>query len=338
MACDVVNVCIPGVTRIPVTGPKYNTLVCCTFAGQLTLPGTFGKVQHSQITGWSDFVPASFDQRIIPEFEHSTTGWISIMGPPTVHFIAGVADETWLYAIDDIADVGFDPVTGQFKVTVDFATSDGCTFYVCSYVLLWEDPPAKPPTNNCPKPMTYRRQRHPHHPFFSATVGETGLAPHLGGRMGTKGSIFGNSMQLARHHSPAEPGAKLESKPEPKAKLESKPTPKAKRRIQTEAEGRIQTEAKAEGENHRLLEKETTWLAETWERRCSSAAFRLRSRPSRDIRRKHAAWRRRSRRPWHELRRLQQSPASGCRYRARCLPQLSPQLATSPDRVSLGRP
>ena len=228
MACDVVNVCIPGVTRIPVTGPKYNTLVCCTFAGQLTLPGTFGKVQHSQITGWSDFVPASFDQRIIPEFEHSTTGWISIMGPPTVHFIAGVADETWLYAIDDIADVGFDPVTGQFKVTVDFATSDGCTFYVCSYVLLWEDPPAKPPTNSCPKPMTYRRQRHPHHPLFSATVGETGLAPHLGGRMGTKGSIFGNSMQLARHHSPEEPGGKLEFKPEPKAKLESKPTPKAK--------------------------------------------------------------------------------------------------------------
>ena len=249
MACDVVNVCIPGVTRIPVTGPKYNTLVCCTFAGQLTLPGTFGKVQHSQITGWSDFVPASFDQRIIPEFEHSTTGWISIMGPPTVHFIAGVADETWLYAIDDIADVGFDPVTGQFKVTVDFATSDGCTFYVCSYVLLWEDPPAKPPTNSCPKPMTYRRQRHPHHPFFSATVGETGLAPHLGGRMGTKGSIFGNSMQLARHHSPAEPGAKLESKPESKAKLESKPTPKAKPESKPKAESKPKPKPKPKAES-----------------------------------------------------------------------------------------
>ncbi len=226
MACDVVNVCIPGVTRIPVTGPKYNTLVCCTFAGQLSLPGDYGKVQHSQITGYSDFVPANFDQRNIPEFEHSTTGWISIMGPPTVHFIAGIPDETWLYAIDDIADAGFDPVTGQFFVTVDFATSDSCTFNVCSYILLWEDPPAKPPQNNCPKPMTYRRQRHPHHPLFSATVAGSGLAPGLTPRLGTKGSIFGKSFQLAHRRSPAELKPKLESKPEPK--LEAKPKPKTK--------------------------------------------------------------------------------------------------------------
>jgi hypothetical protein len=228
MACDVVNVCIPGVTRIPVTGPKYNTLVCCDFAGQLLMPGDYGKVQHGQITGYSNFVPYNFDQRNMPEFEHSTTGWISIMGPPTVHYIAGVPDETWLYAIDDIADAGFCPVTGRFYVTVDFADSDGCTFNVCSYVLLWEDPPAKPPTNNCPKPMTFRQHRPPHHPLFSGTVAGKGLAPHLTGRLGIKGSIFGKSMQLARHHLLAEPGAKLESKPEPKAKLESKPTPKAK--------------------------------------------------------------------------------------------------------------
>ena len=171
--------------------------------------------------------------------------------------------------------------------------------------------------------------------------------------MGNRGDIFGNSMQLARHHSPEEPGGKLEFKPEPKAKLESKPTPKAKpeskpkpkaeskpkpkARIQTEAEGRIQTEAKAEGENHRLLEKETTWLAETWERRCSSAAFRLRSRPSRGIPRTHAAWRRRSRRPWHGFDGFdnhRHQVAGTLRGVFHCFGR----SATSPDRVSLERP
>ena len=268
-------------------GSQVQHLGLLHLRGSTALPGDSGKVQHSQITGYSDFVPSNFDQRNIPEFEHSTTGWISIMGPPTVHFIAGVADETWLYAIDDIADAGFDPVTGQFYVTVDFADSDGCTFYVCSYILLWEDPPAKPPTNNCPKPMTY--------PAATAPA-PSSVQRYCSGRRdwrriwadawGPKGAYSAsqcNSPATIRWRNRGRSwnpnrNPRRSWNPNPRRRR-TKPT-EAGDEVQAEAEGRIQTEAKAEGENHRLLEKETTWLAETWERRRSSAALRLRSRPS----------------------------------------------------------
>ena len=107
MACDVVNVCIPWSYANSGHRSQVQHLGLLRLRRSTALPGDYGKVQHGQITGYSDFVPYNFDQRNMPEFEHSTTGWISIMGPPTVHFIAGVPDETWLYAIDDIADAGF---------------------------------------------------------------------------------------------------------------------------------------------------------------------------------------------------------------------------------------
>jgi hypothetical protein len=99
----------------------------------------------------SSFVLQGFDQRVAPNFQHSTCGWLAQIGPSE--------DDDWLYAIDSIADAGFDPVTGTFFVDINLAVQFGhvpsqfltggleefiYAVCVCSYVLVNEPPVSKP--------------------------------------------------------------------------------------------------------------------------------------------------------------------------------------------------
>lgn len=109
-----VNVFLPNVTRIPIAGPApYNTLVCIKAETQCTGDIELGKMFRSSIRITTPFKLAGFDQRVPPVFDHSTTGWISSIGPSP--------DCTWLRAIDSIKSAGFDPLTGLYYVDIDFA-------------------------------------------------------------------------------------------------------------------------------------------------------------------------------------------------------------------------
>jgi len=99
----------------------------------------------------TDFVLADFDQRVPPVFQHSTAAWLAGIGPGE--------DDTWLYAVDNVSDTGFDPVTGQYFINLDVGVmyphipsqfQGGIQFNiyyisVCSYVLVHEPPKAGSP-------------------------------------------------------------------------------------------------------------------------------------------------------------------------------------------------
>jgi hypothetical protein len=153
MGSTPVNVFLPQVTRLPITGPApFNTLVCCTSGGFTTLPGAgAGFITRGQVRAFSSFVLQGFDQRVTPNFQHSTSGWLAKIGPSE--------EGSWLYAIDSIADAGFDPVTGRFFVDINLAVQFGQVpsqfltggleefvyeTFVCSYVLVNEPPVSKP--------------------------------------------------------------------------------------------------------------------------------------------------------------------------------------------------
>ena len=163
-----VSLFLPQVTRIPIAGPApYNTLVCCTFGGVAFVNGNTGYLTRGQATLGSGFMLQGFDQRVPPIFEHSTTAYLSIIGPSE--------DDTWLYAIDAIADAGFDPATGQFQVLVDYAVMFGhvplnlvtglvvheyfCC--ICSYVLVYEPPLPSQTTDASQSSSRFGPLRHP---------------------------------------------------------------------------------------------------------------------------------------------------------------------------------
>ena len=151
----------PQVTRIPVPGPApYNTLVCVqaeSFGGPQNL-------EVGKLTRWSVSVPtpfrlAGFDQRVPPQFAHSTTAFLSAAGP--------AKDDSWLYAVDAVAGAGFLAYDGTYYVNVDLAVAAGdplpsecfswgggpfgfclvwMTVQVTSCVLVYEPPPHAPST------------------------------------------------------------------------------------------------------------------------------------------------------------------------------------------------
>lgn len=151
MGSTPVNVFLPQVTRIPIKGPApFNTLVCCTSGGVTTLLGAgAGFTTRGQVRSFSNFVLQGFDQRVKPTFQHSTSAWLAQIGPSE--------DDNWLYAIDSIADAGFDPIAGRFFVDVNLAVQFGHVpsqfqtglvefvfqAFVCSYVLVNEPPVPK---------------------------------------------------------------------------------------------------------------------------------------------------------------------------------------------------
>jgi hypothetical protein len=110
-----INLPLPQVTRIPITGPApYNTLVCVqttSNGGPQTIP--HGKLWRYPVTVPTKFRLAGFDQRVVPVFEHSTTAYISSIGP--------AEDDTWLYAVDEVTGAGFDQVDGSFFVNLNLA-------------------------------------------------------------------------------------------------------------------------------------------------------------------------------------------------------------------------
>jgi hypothetical protein len=158
-----VNVFPPQVSRIPIAGPvPFNTLVCCTSGGAVTLPGAGpGHVTRGQVTATSNFVLAGFNQRVPPQFEHSTCAWLARISPAD--------DSEWLYAVDSIAGAGFDPVTGAFFVNLNLAVESAPVpsqfqhdvvqffydMYVCSYVLV-NEPPLSPAGTQQVKPIADR--------------------------------------------------------------------------------------------------------------------------------------------------------------------------------------
>jgi len=153
MGSTPVNVFLPQVTRIPIVGPApFNTLVCCTSGGLTSVPGAgAGFTTRGQVRAISRFVLEGFDQRVAPNFQHSTSGWLAQIGPSE--------EDDWLYAIDSIADAGFDPASGTFFVDINLAVQYGqvpsqfltggleefvYAVYVCSYVLVNEPPLSQP--------------------------------------------------------------------------------------------------------------------------------------------------------------------------------------------------
>jgi hypothetical protein len=152
MGSTPVTVFVPQVTRIPITGPApFNTLVCCGAVGQVPINGVVGSVTRSEATFGTNFILAGFDQRVPPQFQHSTAAWLCGTGP--------AEDDTWLYAIDAIAGAGFAPTSGEFLITADVAVmyphipsqfQGTLLIYeyfvsICSYVLVFEPPPPHPP-------------------------------------------------------------------------------------------------------------------------------------------------------------------------------------------------
>ena len=163
-----VNIFLPQVTRIPITGPEpYNTLVCV----QAESNAGPQDVKKGKLTRWPVTVPtpfrlAGFDQRVQPVFDHSTTAYLSSIGP--------AEDDTWLYAVDAVTGAGFDPVDGAYFLNINVALLPGAgepstcitygdptadptqggltivcyyslTIQVTSYVLCYEPPPPSPP-------------------------------------------------------------------------------------------------------------------------------------------------------------------------------------------------
>jgi|HubBroStandDraft_4_1064222.scaffolds.fasta_scaffold21494_4 hypothetical protein len=111
MGCTPVNVFLPQVTRIPVAGPApFNTLVCCGAVGFVGVPGSgAGYVTRAEVSFGTNFILAGFDQRVPPQFQHSTAAWLAGTGP--------AEDDTWLYAVDAITGAGFTPTGGEFSLT-----------------------------------------------------------------------------------------------------------------------------------------------------------------------------------------------------------------------------
>ncbi len=114
-----INLALPQITRIPITGPApFNTLVCV----QTTSNGGSQDVKKNRTSRWSVTVPttfrlAGFDQRVVPVFDHSTTAFISSIGP--------LEDSTWLYAVDEVTGAGFDQVDGSYFVNINVAVLAG---------------------------------------------------------------------------------------------------------------------------------------------------------------------------------------------------------------------
>jgi hypothetical protein len=163
MGSTPVTVFVPQVTRIPIAGPApFNTLVCCGAVGQVPIAGVVGSVTQSQATFGTNFILAGFDQRVPPQFQHSTAAWLVGTGP--------AEDDTWLYAIDAIAQVGFDPTSGEFFITADVAVmyphipsqfQGTLLIYeyfvsICSYVLVFEPPPTDQPGGQKPAHLVSR--------------------------------------------------------------------------------------------------------------------------------------------------------------------------------------
>lgn len=154
-----VNIFLPQVTRIPITGPApYNTLVCVsaeTYLGPQELRE--GKISRFPMRITTPFRLAGFDQRVPPTFDHSTTAWISSIGP--------MEDGNWVYAVDSVTGAGFTPTDGAYYLDLMAASSPdgsapgtcialaegaGICFYfvriqVTSWVLCYEPPIATPP-------------------------------------------------------------------------------------------------------------------------------------------------------------------------------------------------
>lgn len=149
-----VNIFLPQVTRIPITGPEpYNTLVSVSvdsiFSGGLFRDGVLKRFAQRVTT---PFRLAGFDQRVPPIFDHSTTAWISSTGP--------TKDGNWIIAVDSISGAGFNPTDGSYYIDlmgagqVDGAAPGTCfgfaegipiCFYtprlqITSWVLCYEPP------------------------------------------------------------------------------------------------------------------------------------------------------------------------------------------------------
>lgn len=152
------NLALPDITRIPITGPEpYNTLVCVktiSHGGSITLER--GKLTQYPITVPTKFKLAGYDQRITPAFDHSTTAFINSIGP--------AEDDSWVFAVDAVTGAGFDPADWTFFVNLDMgieppkSLSDNCVYYgvpeqggfeicdvlmtmqISSFVLCWEPP------------------------------------------------------------------------------------------------------------------------------------------------------------------------------------------------------
>ncbi len=145
------NIFLPGVTRIPITGPKpFNTLVCVTSFGDSWGADEPGQLRRFSGTAVSTFRLEGFDQRVKPIFNHSTSIWLGRIGPTETC--------NWVYAIDSVTGAGFEPVFGVYFVTFDVGTMIGRKpfkspaaqeifgfipqygYYICSYVLCFEPP------------------------------------------------------------------------------------------------------------------------------------------------------------------------------------------------------
>lgn len=154
-----VNIFLPQVTRIPITGPApYNTLVCVSVETYLG-PQELREEQLSRfpMRVATPFRLAGFDQRVPPTFDHSTTAWISSIGP--------MEDGNWVYAVDSVAGAGFTPTDGAYYLDlmaasspdgsapgtcIAFAEGVGICFYfvriqATSWVLCYEPPIVPPP-------------------------------------------------------------------------------------------------------------------------------------------------------------------------------------------------
>ncbi len=157
-----VNLFLPQVTRIPITGPDpYTTLVCVSvetpLGGGLFRDGVLKRFAQRVTT---PFRLAGFDQRVPPIFDHSTTAWISSTGP--------TKDGNWIIAVDSISGAGFNPTDGSYYIDfigagqVDgsapgtcFGFAEGITicFYtsqlqITSWVLCYEPPIVPPPQSH----------------------------------------------------------------------------------------------------------------------------------------------------------------------------------------------
>ena len=151
-----VNLLLPQVTRIPITGPEpFNTLVCVSaekLGGPKLVPS--GKLSRFPARVQTPFRIAGFDQRVAPVFDHSTTAWLSSVGP--------AEDDKWLYAVDSVTGAGFNPTDGSYFVDLMLAIlpgddsapgtcfeNIGCIYFfymqVTSYVLCFEPPVSSAP-------------------------------------------------------------------------------------------------------------------------------------------------------------------------------------------------
>ena len=121
-----INIFLPQVTRIPITGPApYNTLVCVSV--ETYLDGQVlrdRKLSQFPMQVATPFRLAGFDQRIPPTFDHSTTAWISSIGP--------MKDGNWVYAVNSVTGAGFTPTDGAYYLDLMTASSvDGAAPGTC---------------------------------------------------------------------------------------------------------------------------------------------------------------------------------------------------------------